>query len=189
MNAFLDAEPFIIRDLLPSGVSSLFTHDEAAGLEKQLLSRLETLPAGSLLPVDFEGIRIASEAARQFLRRAVVRLTSGELEDRYIVLTRLGASRYSVKVMLLGERLVMAHRGLDGPELLGQLEPSAIETFAFVSAKGITSARDVFAHFKLASIAAATNRLSALSKLALIRRVSQRPIRGGGREFLFAAVQ
>lgn len=189
MNAFTLAQPFVIRALLPQGVSSLFTHDETAALEAQLLARLEALPIASLLAIDFEGVRIASEAARQFLRRAVVRLTSGELDDRYLVLTRLGTSRYNVKVMLLGEGLVMAHRGLDGPELLGQIEASAKETFAFVATKGITSARDVFTHFGLASIAAATNRLSVLAKLALVRRVGQRPVPGGGREFLFSAVQ
>jgi hypothetical protein len=188
MNAFILAEPFVVRRLIPEGPSSLFTHDETAALEDQLLARLEAAPAGSLLAVDFEGVRMASEAARQFLRRAAVRVTSGELDDRYLVLSRLGTSRYNVKVMLLGEGLVMAHRGLDGPELLGQIEASSKETFAFVSTQGITSARDVFMHFGLASIAAATNRLSALAKLALVRRVGQRPIPGGGREFLFAAV-
>ncbi len=187
MNAFSTPEPFSVRSPIP-GATSLFTQDETTLMELELIARLETLVPGSLLAVDFKHVRIASEAARQLLRRALTRLTSGELADRYIVLMHLGASRYNVKVMLLSEGLVTVHRTPHGPELLGQIEASAAETFAFVASNGLTSARDVLTNFELASIAAATNRLSALARLALARRVGQRVIPGGGREFLYAAV-
>ncbi len=188
MNAFVTAEPFIVRKLLSSQLQSLFTHDEALPLEQQLLARLDTLAPGSLLPIDFEGVRIASEAARQLLRRAVTRLTSGELEDRYVILTRLGTSRYNVRVMLLGEGLVVAHRMPDGPELLGQIEDSARATFNWIAQREVVSARDVLHALDLQTISAATNRLAALARLALVRRVGQRTVPGGGREYLFASI-
>lgn len=189
MNSFVPVEPFVVRALLPTNLPSLFTHDEALALEQQLHARLDALPPGALLPIDFEGVRIASEAARQLLRRAIVRLTNGELEDRYVILTRLGTSRYNVKVMLVGEGIVLPHRNVESPELLGQVEQSARETFDFMAHERVVSARDVLKHFGLQNISAATNRLTALARLALARRVDQRPIPGGGREYLFAAVQ
>ena len=79
-----------LRDLiLKDQAGLLFTADDSRSIEEDLLRRLLQLPPGGLLLIDFEGARVASEAARQLLRRALLRTTSGELEDRFLLLTHL----------------------------------------------------------------------------------------------------
>src|SRR5688500_2080627 len=95
---FADAATALFRVSDHVGESSLFTAGEAADAEKALLNELDQLPAGGLLEIDFTGVRVASEAARQLLRRALLRVSTGELKDRYIVLGDLGDSFYNVQI-------------------------------------------------------------------------------------------
>ena len=179
-----------LRDLiLKDQAGLLFTADDSRSIEEDLLRRLLQLPPGGLLLIDFEGARVASEAARQLLRRALLRTTSGELEDRFLLLTHLDRSRYSVDAMLRKEGLTMVERCPEGPRLIGQVERVVEQTFEYVAAKDEVTASMVQNHFALQAIAAATNRLTALWKLALVRRHGPRSLQGGGREYLFSAVQ
>ncbi|MDH3292055.1 MAG: hypothetical protein OEQ75_13685, partial [Gemmatimonadota bacterium] len=111
--------------------------------------------------------------------------------DRYIVLSGLGSSRYNVEVMLQGEGLVTVERAVEPPEsrLVGRVEPSVAQTFTALAARGIATASEVRADLKLNSTQAATNRLAALVKSALARRVAEQPLEGGGREYVYAALQ
>ncbi len=189
MNSFEIAEPFVLQSAIPGySAAALFTHEEAAPLEAALLDRLAALPPGGLLAVDFERTRIASEAARQLLRRAILRITSGEFEDRFLVLTHLDRSRYSVDAMLRREGLTTVERTPEGPVLIGQVERVAAETFAFASTKDAVTASMVYDHFELQGIATATNRLTSLAKAALVRRAGPRPLPSGGREYVYSAV-
>ena len=153
------------------------------------MDRLNELPAGALLIVDFTGVRAASEAARQLLRRAILRLASGELDDRFLVLDHLEKCRYSVDAMLEKEALVAVERTAEGPKLRGAVEGVASETYAYVASQDAVTAKQVFDHFQLQGLAAATNRLTTLAKLGVIRRTGVRSLAGGGREFLYGAVQ
>jgi hypothetical protein len=156
-----------------------------------LIRALESLPPGALLPVDFDGVMISSEAARELLRRVLRRITSDELDDRFIVLERLGPSRYNVGLMLKGEGLTAVERGSEGgpPRLLGRVEAAVQQTYEFLLGKDVATAREVQEHFDLSSISTATNRLTNLAKLALARRVAEEPVQGGGRQYLYAAVR
>ena len=190
MKSFIEAEPFRLEEYEPPGGGPMFTADEAAEAENALLVTLGGLPRGSLLVVDTSGVKIASDAARQLLRRALLRLSTGELEDRYLVLDDLGRSEYNVQVMLRGERLTMVERvGQSGAKLLGQVDPAMEQTYDFLRSVPSATAGDVQRKFGLGTISAATNRLSNLSKLALARRIDERPVAGGGREYVYAAVR
>jgi hypothetical protein len=169
---------------------SVFTAGEAADAESALLDELDRLPAGGLLEIDFTGVRVASEAARQLLRRALLRVSTGELKDRYIVLGDLGDSLYNVEIMLDGEKLVAVERSADeGPQLRGDVDPAVQATYSHLLSVSEATASSVQDHFSLANISTATNRLTTLSRLGLARRIDHRPVVGGGREYVYAAVR
>jgi hypothetical protein len=168
----------------------LFEAKEAEAAERGVLNAVESLEPGGLLVLDFEGIRVSSEAARQLLRRALLRIRGGELNDRFLVVSRLGSSRYNVEVMLQGEELVCVERtsAPGGARLLGQIETALEQTFEALLARPMATASDIQVELGLNSTQSATNRLAVLTKAALARRVMERPLRGGGREFIYAAV-
>jgi len=186
---FNESPPFRVIDHV-GDETALFTAAEAAPAEHALLDDLERLPSGGLLLVDFSEVRISSEAARQLLRRALLRITTGELKDRYLVLGDLGYSLYNIQIMLEGEELVAVERSEeDGPRLRGDVDPAMAATYRFLLLTGRATASLVQAHFSLTNISSATNRLTTLSKLALARRIEHRPVSGGGREFVYAPVR
>ena len=188
MKPFLESAPFRVSEHVTTPAP--FKDADTEHAERALLERLDQLPPASLLAVDFSGVRISSEAARRLLRRALLRLTGGELADRYIVLGDLGDSLYNVEVMLEGESLVAVERSDDdGPLLRGDVDQAIQDTYAFLRSVPVATASLVQDHFKLTNISTATNRLTNLSKLGLARRVEQRPVSGGGREYVYAAVQ
>lgn len=185
-----DAETTVFRISEHVSESSLFTAAEAMEAERALLDELDRLPTGGLLAIDFTGVRVSSEAARQLLRRALLRVTTGELKDRYIVLGDLGDSFYNVEIMLEGENLVAIERSADdGPQLRGDVDPAVQTTYSHLVSVSEATASSVQNHFSLANISTATNRLTTLSKLGLARRVAHRPVAGGGREYVYAAVR
>lgn len=185
--AFFDAPPFTVRSHVSS--RSPFRAADTAQAEQSLLDTLEALPPGGLLEIDFTSVRISSEAARQLLKRALLRLRSGELADRFLVFGDLGDSQYNVDVMLVGEGLTAVERVEDeGPQLRGVVDPAMRDTYTFLSSVPMATASIVQEHFGLGNVSTATNRLTNLAKLALARRVEQRPVSGGGREYVYAAV-
>jgi len=188
MNTFNETQPFKVRAFVAK--PSPFKDADTADAERALLERLDQLPPASLLPIDFARVRISSEAARRLLRRALLRLTTGELSDRYVVLEDLGDSLYNVEVMLSGEALVAVERSEEeGPVLRGDVDQAVMDTYLYLRSVATATASSVQDHFKLSNISTATNRLTTLAKLALARRVEQRPVAGGGREYVYAAVR
>lgn len=168
--------------------NSFFVEEQIAGAEQRLLDRLESAPPGVVVAVNFAETLIASEAARQLLKRALLRLGSGELEDRFLILEQLGRSHYSIQAMLRLEGLTTVERTSAGPRLIGKVDPVAAATFEFVAAHQDVTANAVLKHFDLQNIAAATNRMTALTKSAAVRRTGPRPLPSGGREYVFTAV-
>ncbi len=167
-----------------------FTKSDTEGAEHKLLETLEALPPGAILLVEFEGVRISSEAARQLLRRALLRVTTGELTDRFLVLGDLGDSQYNVDIMLSGENLTAIERTADeGPQLRGQVDPAVRATYDYMLGVETTTANGVLDALKLTNISTATNRLANLARLGLARRVEQRPVPGGGREFVYQVIK
>jgi hypothetical protein len=189
MKPYVEAPAFRVKQRVGKK-SVLFVSADVEAAERDLLDSLESLPPGSLLPLDFTGVRISSEAARQLLRRALLRITTGELTDRYVVLGDLDDSQYNVDIMLIGESLVAVERTIeDGPQLRGQVDPAVRETYEFLLNVTTATASVALAKLKLSNISTATNRLANLARLGLARRVEQRAVAGGGREYVYAAVR
>lgn len=191
MNAFHEADPLVVLTAGEDVGELLFDADDARSKEAALLDRLERLPPGGLLPIDFTGVRVASEAARQLLRRALRRITGGELPDRFVVLTGLSAGRYNIEVVLDGEDLTMVERLTDGTRarLLGRIDPAVRDTYQFLLSVPSARAKDVYEHFSLSNMSTATNRLAALARIGLAYRADQEPVAAGGRQYVYVAVQ
>jgi len=187
MNAFIEQMPLRLASHVDEGIA--FLDGDATKAEAALLEILESAPPGSLVPIDFSGVLIASAAARRLLKRPMLRLRAGELADRYIVLGDLGDSEDNVSIMLRDESLPMVERTSSGPLLLGDPDVAVDETWRFLSSKSSSTASEVKEALALASISSATNRLTSLAKLSLARRVDQRTVPGGGREFVYSAVR
>ena len=191
VNAPFSAERVLGLSALAGPQPDLFEAAEAAPMELVVLKEIQELPPGGLLVLDFGGIRVSSESARQLLRRVLHRLRSGELEDRFLVLSALRGSRYNVQVMLQGEDLVAVERLAESPgaRLIGRPESALQQTFAALLARPVATASEIRDVLGLNSTQAATNRLSALVKAGGARRIAEQSLEGGGREFVFAAVQ
>lgn len=186
--AFLELPPFSVLD--HTGRRDLFHDSDIGDAESTLLDMLHDATQGTLLFVDFTGVRIASAAARQLLKRAMLRLRSGEIADRYLVLGDLGDSYYNVHTMLVSESLTVVERTLDeGPKLRGIVDPAVQTTYDFLVQARTATASAVQEKLQLNNISTATNRLTSLGKLALARRIERRTVTGGGREYVYAAVQ
>ena len=184
---FTEANPFKLRTHTKA---IAFTQADVANAEKALLHVLSQLPTGGLLPIDFDRVRISSEAARQFLLRAMLRINGGELHDRYLVLGDLNESAYNVQVMLETESLVAVERSDGrGPQLRGDVDPAMRDTYDYLLTVPTATASMVQAALSLGNISTATNRLTNLSKLGVARRIDHRPVAGGGREYVYAPVR
>lgn len=186
MNAFVEVEPFLVREYVGE---IAFLAEDAEKAAAALLSRLDVLPPASLLVVDFAERKVASDAARALLRRPLKRIVGGELEDRYLVLKDLGASEYSVGVMLKGEGLVAVERTDEGPELQGAVDPAVRDSYEKLLSSGTLTASQLRDALQLNNISTATNRLTNLAALGLARRIEFRPASKGGREYVYAAVR
>lgn len=188
MNAPYDEQVFPVREYTSGRTDFLFA-DETEQLERALLARLRRLESGCTLVVDFDGINMASDAARQFLLQSLRQVQGGELVDRGIVLTNLGRGLYNIEAMLLSERVTAVERTSDSDaRLLGEVDPAAVETYALLVKQRTTTASEVRRTLNLNTIAAATNRLTKLSKLGAARRVGQEPVEGGGLQYRYAAI-
>lgn len=186
MNTFVEVEPFLVREYVGE---IAFLAEDAEKAAAALLSRLDALPPASLLVVDFAERKVASDAARALLRRPLKRIIGGELEDRYLVLKDLGASEYSVGVMLKGEGLVAVERTDEGPELQGAVDPAVRDSYEKLLSSETLTASQLRDALQLNNISTATNRLTNLAALGLARRIEFRPASKGGREYVYAAVR
>jgi hypothetical protein len=187
MKAFIEQPPFVVANDLQMG---MFDGD-AIVAEAKLLATLDRIPPGSLQPIDFSGTSgVASAAARRLLKRALQRITGGELEDRFLILTGLGRNRDNIQIMLKGEGLLLVERLDAGKvELRGAPDVAVGTTFDLLLMLGSATANKVKEELALNNISTATNRLTTLLKLGIARRIDYRTVPGGGREFVYAPVR
>jgi hypothetical protein len=189
MNPIGREEVFYVRDYAGKRKDFMW-EEEVTAIERALLQQIEKLGPFGTLVVNFEGVTLASDAARRLLKRAIQRIQGGDWKDRAIVLTGLARGVYNVRVMLLSEQLAVVARGESGrATLMGDAEPAVTETYDFLVSRGSGTARDVQNAFGLNTVAAATNRLIRLAKLGAARRIAQESVEGGGMQYRYAAVR
>lgn len=174
-------------------LSAPFLAEDVRDAEAALLRVLEEAPSGVTVRVDFDRVRIASDAVRGLLRRPLRRIQGAEqaeLRDRFIALDNVSDSWHSVDVTMRAEdTIVVVHRQMHDPaQLLGKPDAAVTATYDFVRSSVTVTANMVMNAFGL-TIAAASNRLATLAKHGLVRRIAQRPTPSGGREYIYQAIQ
>lgn len=163
---------------------------DVTDLEAELMRRVAGLRQGDTLVVDFSKIGMSSGAARQFLKRVLVRIQGGDLHGRGLVLRSLGRGLYDIQAMLEWEGLTaVAQNDRGEPTLIGAADQALLETYQFLAKRSSVVAREVRDEFGLKTVAAATNRLVRLASIGAVRRVGQEPAEGGGLQYRYAAMR
>jgi hypothetical protein len=190
MNTTLREVRFVVREAA-GGRGNLMVDAQAEPVERKLLTLMESVGPGETVVVDFGGVRITSDAARQLLKRVILRTTrNGEWKGRAVVLDRVdGGPLYNIEVMLGWEGLAAVTRSGGRVSLLGAADTALAETHDFLLRRSSATAREVQEAFGLKTVAAATNRLVRLADLGAVRRVAQEPAEGGGLQYRYAAVR
>ena len=175
---------------------------QALVVKDALLRHLEEAPANSVTPLDLCRVEFLDfSAADEIIAKVLLRLRSGELGSRYVVLQGVGeAPRESINAALLARDLVCPIRPCDCENakheetaqddklVLGSLPQPLLETYCLALERGQITARDVADTFGL-KISACSNRLTKLQELRLFHRTGEEVIDRGGKQFLYEAVR
>ncbi|BDI31496.1 hypothetical protein CCAX7_35470 [Capsulimonas corticalis] len=151
---------------------------------------IEELPANSVLPLDFEGVRFVDYSfSDEFVAKLVKRIAGGDLVGKFVVLYHLSdLVRENIQAALTLRQLVAVHQRTNGDvELLGRVNEETLDTFNLARTKGKLTARDLSIDGNL-SITASSNRLSRLTDMGIMARVSNIPVEAGGRQYVFSAI-
>ncbi len=176
----------VCREAAGADAAHLVTRETGRVVRDQIVARLEALPPGGVLTLDFTGIGIVDySCADECLAKLVQRVAAGEYGEKYLQLTGLGPSqRENVEVALERRKLAALVAGRDGSwECLGTLTSYLRETLRLVMAREGLSARELAGLLDL-ELTASSTRLINLHRLRLVCR-RERPIGEGGREFVY----
>jgi len=171
----------------------------------QLLSRLEQAPAGFVVPVVFPQVTTEKDLAPsvdagvidQVLGTALIRISSGEIQNRYVVACNLTADmRFTVDAVLshrsddIGRRLAcVGEINYTAATVLGGVEDNTRRVYDLARTEGEITARRLVEADLSSSVASASNRLTAMNRLGLLHRSSEEVLPGGGRQYVFVPVQ
>lgn len=177
------------RELFAGDAVHLVTRETGQKVRSIIARELGTMPAGSVMTLDFAGVGIMDySCADECLAKLVTRLIAGEYGDKYLLLTGLGESqRENVHVALERKRLpaLLVHPA-GSWDCLGTITPHLRETLRLLGARGRVSARELVGLLAL-ELTASSTRLGSLHRLKLARR-RERAIGEGGREYVYEAL-
>lgn len=165
---------------------------EGAQYREILIKRLESETPDVLLPIDFSKVKVVDFSfADEFLCRIIRRVLSGDLGEKYIVAESLTESLKENIGMALKERdLVCVYVKPDSSvEILGKISDELNKTYLAAVDKGKITARDVQELDSMDNISAASNRLTRLKDLGLLRKTTDEVITGGGRQYVYEPIK
>jgi len=174
------------RGLAVGDAVHLVTRETGQTVRSIIARELGTLPAGSVMTLDFSGVGIIDfSCADECIAKLVTRLIAGEYGEKYLRLAGLGESqRENVHVALERKRLPALLVHPDGAwDCLGTITPHLRETLHLLAARGHLSAREMVGLLNL-ELTASSTRLGSLHRLRLARR-HERTIGDGGREYVY----
>ncbi len=177
------------RKLVAGDVVHLVTRETGRAARASFARELGSLPAGSVMTLDFSGVGIIDfSCADECLAKLVTRLIAGEYGEKYLRLTGLGESqRENIHVALERKRLPALLVRPDGSwDCLGTITPHLRETLLLLAERRRMSAREMVGLLEL-ELTASSTRLGSLHRLRLVRR-QERAIDEGGREFVYEAL-
>ena len=179
------SEPYILTS--ENGILS--GRDLGERLLDQLTAHLRDTDPDSATPLDFSQIQFVDiSAADEFLCKLLMRIASGELGTRYVLIHNANESVRETFEAVLKLRDLSA-LCLDGEKrrILGVLKTPMREALeVMLEARNGTSAELAVKLDKNINIAC--NRLNALQKMGLVCRTRDGSVSGGGRQYYYESI-
>jgi anti-anti-sigma regulatory factor len=154
---------------------------------KDLLAHLTRYPVGARIPLDFTGVKFLDiSCADEFLNRLLLRLRSGEIEERFLIIRGVNPSvRETIDAVLRLRGLVILCEGEDGFSLLGEIKQPVQEALAILMQRKRLTSADLARELKK-TLTSACNRLTLLQKMGLAYRVKEEGI--AGRQYYYESI-
>ena len=163
-------------------------------IREQVIAQLKSNPLDSIMPIDFGQVQFmdyscADELVCKLVRRVMIR----DFGERYILISGVNEIVKENLTAALKERGLVVS-GVDEKNqviLYGEISQEMRDTYMFVVAKETFTARDLAESGLVVEnkINSASNRISNLDDMALVRKVNQENIGGGGRQYIYEAVR
>lgn len=160
--------------------------DSAA--KRDLMARLERLPANSLLVLDLSHIEFMDYSWADEVVASLLEASRQAKAPRFIVVrqpSRSVSESIAAAVSLHGLTCVQVDVA-GKPEVLGGLSPALLQTYQLAVDRGQISAQDLPDSL---SPSTKSNRLKELERRGLLYRVGEEIIDGGGRRFIYEPVR
>lgn len=154
---------------------------------KDLIAHMTRCHVGTRVPLDFTGVEFLDiSCADEFLNRLLLRLRSGEVEERFLVVRGVNPSvRETIDAVLRLRGLVILCEGKDGFSLLGEIKPPAREALTILMERKRLTSADLARELKK-TLTNACNRLTSLQKMGLACRVKEEGITG--RQYYYESI-
>jgi len=163
-------------------------------IREQVIARIKGNPLDTIMPLNFEQVQFLDySCADELICKLVRRIMIRDFSERYILISAVNDIVRENLEAALKERK-MAVPGIDKNDqiiLYGDISQEMKETYNFAVKREIFTARNI-AEAGLVpdkKINSASNRITKLYDMALVRKVSQENVGGGGRQYVYEAVR
>lgn len=153
-----------------------------------LLTRLKSLPANSLLVLDFGEVQFMDYSWADEVVASLLKAARRAKVPRFVVVRNPNQSvgeSIAAAVSLHGLTCVQVDVGGQA-KVLGGLSPALLQTYNLAVTRGQISAQDLP---DTLSPSTKSNRLKELERRGLLYRVGEEVIDGGGRRFIYEPVR
>ena len=171
----------------PSGLLS--GRDAGETVLQQAMDHLLDAPFDSVVPLDFGAVAFVDiSCADEFLARLLMRIGSGELGTRYIILRNVNPSvRETIQAVLKLRGLAALIVQEGKVTVAGELKRPIREALdVLIEKKQVTSSEVAQALNKNVNIIC--NRLNVLQRMGLVCRVRDGSVSGGGRQYYYESI-
>ncbi|MFN2166551.1 MAG: hypothetical protein ACK2U9_09860 [Anaerolineae bacterium] len=159
-----------------------------SSLKDDLLLKLRSLPANSLLVLDCDQVEFMDYSWADEVVASLLEASRSGKTARFVVVRRPAphvSESIAAAVSLHGLTCVQVDQ--EGkPTVVGSLSPALTETYNLAVSKGKISAQDLPDSL---SPSTKSNRLKELERRGLLFRVGEEVIDGGGRRFIYEPVR
>jgi hypothetical protein len=146
-----------------------------------------------VLPIDLRNVRFFDVSfADELVVRLCQRISSGEIKDRYFLLTQANLELVeNLQVYLADRKQACLYEELGrGPRVLGDVSQELRETYEYAVEAGSITARELITNrYPDLSINASSNRLARLHRMGLLAFLQSESVEAGGRQNVYIPVR
>lgn len=163
-------------------------------IREQVIAQLKSNPLDSIMPLDFGQVQFMDySCADEFVCKLVRRIMIRDFGERYILISGVNEIVKENLTAALKERglVVPAVDDQNQAILYGEIGQEMRDTYMFLAVKEAFTARDLAESGLVVEnkINSASNRISKLDDMALVRKINQENIGGGGRQYIYEVVK